>query len=345
MQLDAPKQNSDTPQSDPPELDARAALEAFGRLPTAAATTPPSALSIQLPEGDCIDCYDLAARIADVVETPCCKVETVGRTRRAIDQSTGLALGTRRASTGPDLKICLAAYRGAPYSPEWDPALGSLSLVQHRRLAERARRMQDFQQRVKRGILSVFTQAHDASVAVGVLTYMTRSAAEQYLRSCGFQVSEQPANTQIDLPHLPVETKTEIVPETESRDEPATVLDEAGPVAEQLKPHIDDLEPTAQIEQIEPLESIAIERKARTKSSRALREALPQELNTGSRFLRIDEVLERTGLGRTSIYNRMNPSHPDFDRTFPERFTVGRRAVRFLESHLEQWIAQQQTKK
>lgn len=192
MQLDPPDQHRDTPQSDPPQLDARDALEAFGRLPKAAVLTPPSALSVELPDGDSIDCYELAGRIADVVETPCCKVATVGRTRRAIASSTALALGPRRTmalGTEPELKDRLASYRGAPYSPDWDPGLELLSPMQHRRLAERARRMQDFQQRVKRGVLRVFTHARDATEAVGASTYMTRNAARQYLLDCGFGVA------------------------------------------------------------------------------------------------------------------------------------------------------------
>ncbi len=60
------------------------------------------------------------------------------------------------------------------------------------------------------------------------------------------------------------------------------------------------------------------------------------------RFLRLPEVMSRTGYGRTSIYRKME------DGSFPNSFNLGgppldpsafdSRAVAWIEDELEQWI-------
>ncbi|MEO9384255.1 helix-turn-helix transcriptional regulator [Chromobacterium phragmitis] len=58
---------------------------------------------------------------------------------------------------------------------------------------------------------------------------------------------------------------------------------------------------------------------------------------------RIKEVSEATGLGRVSIYNRMNPESPWFDPTFPRSFKLGTSkarsaAVGWLSSEVIAWV-------
>ena len=60
------------------------------------------------------------------------------------------------------------------------------------------------------------------------------------------------------------------------------------------------------------------------------------------RFIRLNEVLSRTGYGRTSIYRKME------DRSFPKSVKLGgppkdpsifdSRAVAWIEDEVEQWI-------
>jgi len=50
------------------------------------------------------------------------------------------------------------------------------------------------------------------------------------------------------------------------------------------------------------------------------------------RFIRIAEVLERTGLGRSTIYKYMAAG------TFPPRVSVGGRSVSWLESEIDGWM-------
>lgn len=57
------------------------------------------------------------------------------------------------------------------------------------------------------------------------------------------------------------------------------------------------------------------------------------------RILRIDEVIAKTGLGRTTIFDYGNPKSPRFDPTFPQRIPLGKRAVGWCEWELETWMA------
>jgi len=60
-------------------------------------------------------------------------------------------------------------------------------------------------------------------------------------------------------------------------------------------------------------------------------------MNTASqghrpRFIRLGEVKNQTGLGRSSIYSRMKAG------TFPQSISLGARAVGWLESDIDDWI-------
>ncbi|MCZ0936605.1 MAG: AlpA family transcriptional regulator [Gemmatimonadetes bacterium] len=50
------------------------------------------------------------------------------------------------------------------------------------------------------------------------------------------------------------------------------------------------------------------------------------------RFLRLPEVLDRTGLSRSTIYVRLDQGR------FPRPVSLGARAVGWLESEVDEWI-------
>lgn len=61
-------------------------------------------------------------------------------------------------------------------------------------------------------------------------------------------------------------------------------------------------------------------------------------------IIRRKQVEARTGLSRSSIYAKMrrNPKRPsDFDPTFPKPVSVGIKAVGWVETEVEAWIAAQ----
>lgn len=55
-------------------------------------------------------------------------------------------------------------------------------------------------------------------------------------------------------------------------------------------------------------------------------------------ILRLKQVLQRTGLSRSTIYDKMNPSSPRFDHNFPKKVSLGANSVGWLKCDLELWI-------
>jgi prophage regulatory protein len=61
-------------------------------------------------------------------------------------------------------------------------------------------------------------------------------------------------------------------------------------------------------------------------------------------ILRRKQVEARTGLSRSSIYARLrrNPKRPvEYDPTFPRPISLGAKAVGWIESEIEAWLAAQ----
>lgn len=57
-----------------------------------------------------------------------------------------------------------------------------------------------------------------------------------------------------------------------------------------------------------------------------------------SRVLRLKHVQERVGLGRSTIYDRMNPKSPRYDSTFPKPIKLGIAAIGWIEAEIDAWI-------
>lgn len=64
------------------------------------------------------------------------------------------------------------------------------------------------------------------------------------------------------------------------------------------------------------------------------------------RILRIKQVIDRTGLSRSTIYDRINSKSPRYDPSFPKPIKLNANAssntgaVGWLESDIEAWIEQ-----
>lgn len=54
---------------------------------------------------------------------------------------------------------------------------------------------------------------------------------------------------------------------------------------------------------------------------------------TGERLLRLREVMRKTGMGRSTIYRKMDQGE------FPRPVRISPSMVRWRESEIEQWIA------
>lgn len=71
---------------------------------------------------------------------------------------------------------------------------------------------------------------------------------------------------------------------------------------------------------------------------------MAEQIQNAPTILRRKQVEARTGLPRSSIYARLkqNPKRPDdYDPTFPQPVSIGAKAVGWIESEVDEWIATQ----
>ncbi|UTA81526.1 AlpA family phage regulatory protein [Halomonas sp. XH26] len=56
--------------------------------------------------------------------------------------------------------------------------------------------------------------------------------------------------------------------------------------------------------------------------------------------LRMKQLVKKIGISRSSVYEKMNPKSPRYDKTFPRPFKLGKSAVGWFESDINQWLMQ-----
>ncbi|NWB51088.1 AlpA family transcriptional regulator [Pseudomonas gingeri] len=56
------------------------------------------------------------------------------------------------------------------------------------------------------------------------------------------------------------------------------------------------------------------------------------------RVLRLRDVIQRVGLSRSTIYDRINPKSSRYDESFPKPIKIGASAIGWIESSISEWI-------
>lgn len=72
--------------------------------------------------------------------------------------------------------------------------------------------------------------------------------------------------------------------------------------------------------------------------AKAARDLHKESLPKSDVMLRLKQVQERTGLSRSTIYNKLSSKSPHHDPAFPKQIQVGTDSVRWLESEVQAWI-------
>ena len=62
------------------------------------------------------------------------------------------------------------------------------------------------------------------------------------------------------------------------------------------------------------------------------------EMKTPKKLLRLNDVIERTGLSRSTVYNLMDEKHRQYDPTFPRQVALTQRSVAWFQHELDSWI-------
>ncbi|MDN3577337.1 AlpA family transcriptional regulator [Chitinimonas viridis] len=57
-------------------------------------------------------------------------------------------------------------------------------------------------------------------------------------------------------------------------------------------------------------------------------------------LIRLPELMQRTGLSRSAIYDRLDEKSPRHDPSFPKQFSLGGSAVAWYEEEVSAWISQ-----
>ncbi|WP_299139737.1 AlpA family transcriptional regulator [uncultured Vibrio sp.] len=66
--------------------------------------------------------------------------------------------------------------------------------------------------------------------------------------------------------------------------------------------------------------------------------ALPVSQQNQNQIYRIHDLIQITGLSRSSIYDKLSQQSPRYDPMFPKSISLGPRAVGWLSSEVYAWI-------
>lgn len=56
------------------------------------------------------------------------------------------------------------------------------------------------------------------------------------------------------------------------------------------------------------------------------------------RVLRMKQLVEKLGISRSAIYEKINPNSPRYDETFPKSIDLGTRAKGWFEVDIDEWL-------
>ncbi|QLK88603.1 AlpA family phage regulatory protein [Arsenophonus endosymbiont of Aphis craccivora] len=61
-------------------------------------------------------------------------------------------------------------------------------------------------------------------------------------------------------------------------------------------------------------------------------------ITSNVRILRLNTIVIKTGIARSTIYDWLNPKSPRYDSSFPKPRKLGKQSVGWLESEIDGWI-------
>ncbi|VVE89879.1 helix-turn-helix transcriptional regulator [Pandoraea bronchicola] len=61
--------------------------------------------------------------------------------------------------------------------------------------------------------------------------------------------------------------------------------------------------------------------------------------NSTTNVLRLNRLKEKTGISRSTVYNKINPKSKYYDDAFPKPIRLGPGSVGWLEAEVNAWLA------
>lgn len=261
---------------------------------------------VELPEAEFITCHELALAVAHAMVPNDPKEGQAESHNRASWTPPSSAKLTEPASDArPGPLEQVGKYQVRRPLLDENPANTWRPAGSERLLAECARRLTDLQAWAVRKELSIFTASRTKAQVVAPGAYLRRADAIRYCEESGLDVGALPGTAA--SAHATTKTST-LVPATAA----ASVSNEAD------------------------------SNNTRTQPGPA---PTPPPSKPGTRLLRPKEAITRTGLSRSSFYERQNPKSRYFDAAFPSPVQIGQSAMGYREDELDSWIASRPEKK
>lgn len=228
----------------------------------------------------------------------------------------------------------LTAYRDLKERPEWEPMLMTTAEMERRKdgqTAVLARQREALQAEFKRGSIVAVDSVYVPVPVLTIGSFIPREQAVAYLERCGLVPEGNGAESDTQFAQQETElgckATSAVMPEVEQ------AQGDTGPI--HTTPKLTE----------KPVVSKAGElRGSKIRGDTSyLAESLPAaERRQIGKVARLPRVMELTGLGRSSIYNRMNPHSPQYDPNFPRSFVLGPKrgaATGWDEEQVKAWVA------
>lgn len=237
--------------------------------------------------------------------------------------------------TGDDKAAFLNAWSSLSDGPAWEPILMSAADLERYKMEQREiqiRHQRALRDEFARGRLTAVDAAHTPVVALAPGSFILRDSAVAYLNRCGLVPDD--GDVSIDTEH------NDRSPEPKRTLAPATM-----PVAVRAPIVVESVAPTR--DESGSLVADVNQNDLGLTGDRGVAVGLPQptidaDKRKIGKVARLPRVIELTGLGRSSIYNRMDSRSRYFDSTFPRCFSLSASesgAVGWDEEEIKAWVA------
>lgn len=240
--------------------------------------------------------------------------------------------------SGEEVAAFLEAYRRLEQRPAWEPVL--LTEVDiGRRKAEQAlvltRQRKALQDEFAAGRVTAVDSRYVPVRALAMGSFIPRDQAVAYLERCG--LAHDGNDVHPDAWHMRLRT----VPGRDVASAPMPRSEQARGITEHTPKAVEK-----SVSAKASGKSSGTERGPESATSDANRqaEASPAaEQRPIGKVARLRRVMELTGLGRSSIYNRMDPRSAQYDPAFPRSFSLGATggAVGWDEDAVKAWVLTQ----
>lgn len=266
---------------------------------------------VTLPDKDFITCNELAFAIADTLVGHLEAMPPSSEARATWTDANVASLLYPRSHSARQLIKQRRREQSAALSGRAPRPL--ISAERERWLDACAHRLRDLQSRVAREELQIFTAARTKARSVTPGTYLRRADAVRYCLESGFELKG---------PVIADGQTSQRAPVT-----PAAAESSTGEERRQAPKAQGKTGASSETKAIAPPETPA-----------------SHPTKPGARLLRAKEAILRTGLSRSSFYERQNPKSRYFDATFPSPFQLGQSAMGYREDELDGWIASRPAK-